>query len=114
MANGCRETGVADPFERCVAAGVGPFPGGLLSEHFGLAAPFVARAQAPKTIGWLSFGSAAEGAALLAAFWRGMNERGNMIFELVPLNDDFPSLRSDVNDIHIVGTMIEHRKYRRR
>ncbi len=45
---------------------------------------------------------------------RGMNERGDVIFELVPLNEDFPSLRSDVNHVHVVGTMVEHRKYRRR
>lgn len=45
---------------------------------------------------------------------RGANERGDVIFELVPLNDDYPSMRSDITPIHIVGTMIEHRKYRRR
>lgn len=45
---------------------------------------------------------------------RGINERGDTIFELVPLNEDYPSLRSDVHPTHIVGTMVEHRKYRRR
>lgn len=45
---------------------------------------------------------------------RGMNEHGAVVFELVPLNDDYPSMRSDTTPIHIVGTMIEHRKYRRR
>lgn len=45
---------------------------------------------------------------------RGINERGDVIFELVPLNDDYPSLRSDVNHVLVVGTMVEHRKYRRR
>lgn len=45
---------------------------------------------------------------------RGANERGQVIFELVPLNEDYPSMRSDIQPIHIVGTMIEHRKYRRR
>lgn len=44
---------------------------------------------------------------------RGMDAQGNMIFELVPLNDDYPTLRSDVQPIRIVGTMVEHRKYRR-
>ncbi len=44
---------------------------------------------------------------------RGMDTQGNIIFELVPLNDDYPTLRSDVQHIRIVGTMVEHRKYRR-
>ena len=44
---------------------------------------------------------------------RGMDAQGNMVFELVPLNDDYPTLRSDVQPIRIVGTMVEHRKYRR-
>jgi SOS-response transcriptional repressor LexA len=44
---------------------------------------------------------------------RGIDARGNVIFELVPLNDDYPTLRSDVQPINIVGTMVEHRKYRR-
>lgn len=45
---------------------------------------------------------------------RGGNERGDVIFELVPLNEDYPSMRSDITPILIVGTMVEHRKYRRR
>lgn len=45
---------------------------------------------------------------------RGINDRGDTIFELVPLNEDYPSMRSDVTPIRIVGTMVEHRKYRRR
>lgn len=45
---------------------------------------------------------------------RGANDRGDLIFELVPLNEDYPSMRSDITPILIVGTMIEHRKYRRR
>lgn len=45
---------------------------------------------------------------------RGINERGDMVFELVPLNEDYPSMRSDVTPIRIVGTMVEHRTYRRR
>lgn len=44
---------------------------------------------------------------------RGMDAAGNVIFELVPLNDDYETLRSDVQPIRIVGTMVEHRKYRR-
>lgn len=45
---------------------------------------------------------------------RSIDERGNTVFELVPLNEDYPSMRSDVTPIRIVGTMVEHRKYRRR
>lgn len=44
---------------------------------------------------------------------RGADGSGNPIFELVPLNEDFESLRSDLEPIKIVGTMVEHRKYRR-
>jgi SOS-response transcriptional repressor LexA/DNA-binding XRE family transcriptional regulator len=46
---------------------------------------------------------------------RGMDSAGNMIFELSPLNDDYPVMRSDVQPLCIIGVMIEHRKkYRRR
>lgn len=45
---------------------------------------------------------------------RGISDQGTMIFELVPLNEDYPSMRSDIVPIRIVGTMVEHRKYRRR
>ncbi len=34
-------------------------------------------------------------------------------FELSPLNSDYPSLHSDHSTIQIVGTMVEHRRYRR-
>lgn len=45
---------------------------------------------------------------------RGINERGEQVFELVPLNDDYPSMRSDLVNITIIGTMVEHRRYRKR
>lgn len=46
---------------------------------------------------------------------RGINESGNEIFELVPLNEDYPVLRSDEHHLTIIGTMIEHRrKFRRK
>ncbi len=45
---------------------------------------------------------------------RGINDRGVQVFELVPLNTDYPSMRSDNEQIAIVGTMIEHRRYRRK
>ncbi len=45
---------------------------------------------------------------------RSIDANGNTVFELVPLNEDYPSMRSDVVPIRIVGTMVEHRKYRKR
>lgn len=45
---------------------------------------------------------------------RSIDAAGNVVFELVPLNEDYPSMRSDVMPIKIVGTMVEHRKYRKR
>ena len=45
---------------------------------------------------------------------RSTNSDGRLIFELMPLNDDYPSLRSDSQDIEIIGTMIEARTSRRR
>ncbi len=46
---------------------------------------------------------------------RGISESGQEIFELVPLNSDYPVLRSDEHHLEIIGTMIEHRrKFRRK
>lgn len=45
---------------------------------------------------------------------RGINEHGEVLFELVPLNEDYPSMRSDTQPINIIGTMVEHRKYRKK
>lgn len=45
---------------------------------------------------------------------RGLSESGDEIFELVPLNEDYPSMRSDTTPLRIIGTMIEHRRYRKR
>lgn len=41
--------------------------------------------------------------------------RGGGLFELVPLNDDWPTLRSDgEGKAKILGVMVEHRSYRER
>lgn len=45
---------------------------------------------------------------------RGMDEQGREVFELVPLNPDYPTIRSDRQDVRIVGVMVEHRRYRKR
>lgn len=44
---------------------------------------------------------------------RGPNANGEEVFELAPLNEDYPSMRSDITKITLVGTMVEHRRYRR-
>lgn len=46
---------------------------------------------------------------------RGIGDTGQEVFELVPLNDDYPTLRSDEQHLTVIGTMLEHRrKFRRR
>lgn len=46
---------------------------------------------------------------------RGIGEKGNEIFELVPLNDNYPVMRSDEHHMVVIGTMTEHRrKFRRK
>jgi len=45
---------------------------------------------------------------------RGVDERGHPIFELVPLNDDYAVMRSDQEPIQIIGTMVEHTRFRKR
>lgn len=45
---------------------------------------------------------------------RGMGADGEMIFELVPLNDDYPTMRSDVEHLIVIGVVTEHRKKLRR
>lgn len=45
---------------------------------------------------------------------RGFDSSGNTIFELAPLNDDYPTLRSDITPLQIIGVMAEHRRKARR
>ncbi|MCR3964368.1 helix-turn-helix domain-containing protein [Aeromonas veronii] len=45
---------------------------------------------------------------------RGIDESGLEVFELVPLNDDYPTMHSDRQHIQIIGVMVEHRSYRKR
>jgi len=45
---------------------------------------------------------------------RGIDATGNMIFELLPLNDDYPTLRSDTESLTVIGVVTEHRKKLRR
>jgi SOS-response transcriptional repressor LexA len=45
---------------------------------------------------------------------KGKNANGDDVFELAPLNPDYPSVRSDQSRIKVIGVMVEHRTYRRR
>ena len=45
---------------------------------------------------------------------RGYKEDGSELFELKPLNDDYPTISSDREPIRIIGTMVEHRRRRKR
>jgi SOS-response transcriptional repressor LexA len=46
---------------------------------------------------------------------RGLDAAGNLMAELAPLNDDYPTFIMDSSHLgRIVGTLVEHRKYRRR
>lgn len=46
---------------------------------------------------------------------RGYDDYGNTIYELVPLNDNYPTLSSNQAQCRIIGVMVEHRRiYRRR
>lgn len=44
---------------------------------------------------------------------RGLNSEGVEYYELVPLNQNHPTIRSDQVECVICGTMVEHRTYRR-
>lgn len=41
---------------------------------------------------------------------RGMDTNGNTVFELVPLNDDYPTLRSDIDHLLVIGVVVELRQ----
>lgn len=43
-----------------------------------------------------------------------VTEDGRQHFELLPLNDDYPIMKSAEHNIQIIGTMVEHRIYRRK
>jgi len=45
---------------------------------------------------------------------RGYNDAGVEVFELTPLNDDYPVLRSDVSAISIIATVVEHHVFLKR
>lgn len=45
---------------------------------------------------------------------RGIDANGKEVFELVPLNPDYPTIYSDRQPVRIIGVMMEHRRRRRR
>lgn len=45
---------------------------------------------------------------------RGVDSAGNVVFELIPLNEDYPTLRSDATPLTIVGVMAERRRRTKR
>lgn len=58
----------------------------------------------------------AEGEATFKKYrLRGIDrETGAEQFDLIPLNEDYPTLHADERTAQIVGVMVEHRRYRRR
>jgi SOS-response transcriptional repressor LexA len=49
-----------------------------------------------------------------ALTFRKFRSRGDTQFELVPLNDDWPVIRSESTLVKVIGVMAEHRSYRRK
>ena len=45
---------------------------------------------------------------------RGRNDAGVEYFELVPLNPDYPTIRSDIEHLKIIGTEVQHNRIKRR
>jgi SOS-response transcriptional repressor LexA len=45
---------------------------------------------------------------------RGVNAAGQEVFELVPLNPDYPTISSEHEPVTIIAVMVEHRRYRKK
>ncbi len=45
---------------------------------------------------------------------RGINAAGEEVFELVPLNPDYPTISSENQPVKIIAVMVEHRRYRKK
>ncbi|SUA93122.1 LexA repressor [Pandoraea pulmonicola] len=45
---------------------------------------------------------------------RGINALGADVFELVPLNPDYPTINSEHEKVVIIGVVVEHRQVLRR
>lgn len=55
-----------------------------------------------------------EGALFKQYREREVDSSGKPVIELVPLNSAYPIYRGDVVPLRIIGTMLEHRRYRKR
>lgn len=40
----------------------------------------------------------------------GMNSNGELLFEAKPINDDYPTMKSDIDLLDVLGVVIEHRR----
>ena len=45
---------------------------------------------------------------------KGLDASRKMLFELVPLNEDYPCLRSYIDLVEIIGTVVEQRRFRKK
>jgi SOS-response transcriptional repressor LexA len=49
-----------------------------------------------------------------AVTFRKYRARAETEFELAPMNDDWPVVKSDNDSVKVLGVMVEHRSYRNR
>ena len=70
--------------------------------------------ESPRPGDYVVAKNGSEGATFKKYRPRGIDESGQEVFELVPLNDDYPSMHSDRQHIEIIGVMVEHRIFRKR
>ena len=45
---------------------------------------------------------------------KGLDSSHRMFFELLPLNEDYPVIRSHIDSVELIGTVMEHRKFRKK
>ncbi|MFM5304258.1 LexA family protein [Aeromonas caviae] len=70
--------------------------------------------ESPRPGDYVVAKNGSEGATFKKYRPRGIDENGQEVFELVPLNDDYPPMHSDRQHIEIIGVMVEHRIFRKR
>jgi SOS-response transcriptional repressor LexA len=70
--------------------------------------------ESPRPGDYVVAKNGSEGATFKKYRPRGIDENGQEVFELVPLNDDYPTMHSDRQHIQIIGVMVEHRIFRKR
>ncbi|MCF5727098.1 XRE family transcriptional regulator [Aeromonas veronii] len=70
--------------------------------------------ESPRPGDYVVAKNGSEGATFKKYRPRGIDENGQEVFELVPLNDDYPPMHSDRQYIEIIGVMVEHRIFRKK